>query len=80
MPMKCFELRMLYSSYIAIRRVEELHRSTIYEILLFSAYLACGVDNFRGIFLALEFNDFAEGVFNSGIITFYKVPINELDS
>jgi hypothetical protein len=78
--MKCFELRMLYSSYFAISQLGEPCRSTLYEIVIFSTYLPCGINDLSSKFLALVLYDFAESIFNSGIIAFYKVTINELDS
>ncbi len=75
--MKCFELRILYSSY-AVRGVSQ-PQSRTWTILNFS-HLTGRIDNLCGEFLILEFDDFAESVLDCRVVTFYKVPINELDS
>lgn len=76
--MKCFEFRMLYSSYSAVRWLVQPNTSTCYEAVLYSAHLARCIYDLGSKLLAFELDDFAECVFNSGIITLNKVAINEL--
>jgi hypothetical protein len=42
-------------------------------------YLAGRVDDLGGVVFALKPYDFAEGVFDSGVVGFDEVAVNELD-
>ncbi len=78
MPIKCFEFRMLYSSYSAVRWIVQSNGTTHYVVVLYVTHLTSSIYDLRGKLLALELDDFAECVFNGGIIALDEVAVNEL--
>jgi hypothetical protein len=90
--MKCFELRMLYSScsngsqYLIYMFWDprDMHvtrgvRSGVkVKVKMTMAYLSSGVDDLGGVFLTFVLDIFAKGVLNRRIVTLDEVPIHEL--
>lgn len=80
--MKCFELRMLYSSCFGPSVSVSTACATICEkrreAALEKSYLSRGVDDFRNVILALVLDGLAEGVFYRGVVAVDEVTIDEL--
>ena len=83
--MKCFELRMLYSSCTLWSAVlPQPSRAVVPERTCTpgyrkrTTYLTCRIDDLGGIFLILVSNDLAERVFDGGIVALHKVTVDEL--
>jgi len=72
--MKCFELRMLYSSC-------ETFGSALSEVLdeRCLTYLTGGVDDLGSVVLALDLDHLTEGVLDGGVVALDEVAIDELD-
>lgn len=84
--MKCFELRMEYSScpqqisqasHAGLTRARHVISQDGKSHL---TYLASGINDLRGIFLPLVLNDFTECIFDSRVVTLHKVSIDKLHS
>lgn len=81
MPMKCLELRILYSSCVeATPGVSEWCGMEILGNLAdCPTYLAGSVNNLRGIVSISVFNDPTESILNGRIVAFDKVPVDKLN-
>lgn len=86
--MKCFEFRMLYSSYgvTLISRTSKLCRRPLREVGYATAprreattYLSGHIDNLDCIILAVVLDRFAEGVLDGGVIAVDEQTVHELD-
>lgn len=75
-PMKCFELRILYSSLTTPNRISHVWCGMG---SLMSTHLASGIYDLSCELLPFKLDDFAESIFNGRVITLNEVPIDELN-
>lgn len=81
--MKCFELRMLYSScsdWAQRQRLDGLRCDCEKRSSPRKSYLSRGIDDLSDVILALILDSLAEGVLDRGVVAVDKVTIDELHS
>lgn len=71
--MKCFEFRILYSSYCRRRQ-----RGTFFSQEE-NAYLSSSVYDLSGVVLSIVLDNPAEGILNCGVITFHEMMLDKAD-
>jgi hypothetical protein len=74
MPIKCFEFKILYSSYGEKRQPV---RSISQEA---NTYLSSSIYDLRGIVLTIVFDDPAESILDCGVVAFHKMMFDKTDS
>lgn len=79
MPIKCFEFKMLYSSWMASGTWSAFLVLPWSSPKRLSTYLSSSVDNLCSVVLSLKPDHFTKGVLDGRVVAFDKVAIDELD-